>query len=138
MKRWKILNEEKIKSKKEEIIAMILENRGIKDPSDIEDFLNPNLKTITQESVGINTKEVKKTVALVREAIMKNKHIIIYGDYDVDGICGTAILWETIFSFYKNAHPYIPHRVDESDDFVDMVECLFQTEEDVFAIFCFC
>lgn len=113
MKRWKILNEEKIKSKKEEIIAIILENRGIKDPSDIENFLNPNLKTITQESVGINTKEVKKTVALVREAIMKNKHIIIYGDYDVDGICGTAILWETIFSFYKNAHPYIPHRVDE-------------------------
>ncbi|HMS22538.1 MAG TPA: single-stranded-DNA-specific exonuclease RecJ [Candidatus Levybacteria bacterium] len=112
MKRWKILNEEKIESKKE-IIAMILRNRGIKDPFDIENFLNPKLETITQESVGINSGEVKKTIALIKETIMEDKSIIIYGDYDVDGICGTAILWETIFSFYKKVHPYIPHRIDE-------------------------
>ncbi|MBP6913792.1 MAG: single-stranded-DNA-specific exonuclease RecJ [Candidatus Levybacteria bacterium] len=113
MKRWKILNEDTIGSTKEEIIKLLLENRGIKNSFSTENFLSPKLETITQEAVGIDTKEVEKTIVLIKKTIKENKGIIIYGDYDVDGICGTAILWETIFSFYKNVYPYIPHRIDE-------------------------
>ena len=39
--------------------------------------------------------------------------IIIFGDYDVDGIAGTAIFWETLFLLNPNAMPYIPHIIDE-------------------------
>src|SRR3989344_1782074 len=39
--------------------------------------------------------------------------IVIFGDYDVDGICGTAILWETLNSLHAKVMPYIPHRIEE-------------------------
>ena len=39
--------------------------------------------------------------------------ISVYGDYDVDGICSSAILWETLYSSYKNVFPHIPHRETE-------------------------
>ncbi|MDE2588104.1 MAG: single-stranded-DNA-specific exonuclease RecJ, partial [Patescibacteria group bacterium] len=39
--------------------------------------------------------------------------IIVFGDYDVDGITGTAVLWETLYKQGADVTPYIPHRVDE-------------------------
>ncbi|MBI4097506.1 MAG: single-stranded-DNA-specific exonuclease RecJ, partial [Candidatus Levybacteria bacterium] len=46
-------------------------------------------------------------------AIEKKEQIIIFGDYDADGVSGTAILWETLNSLSANVMPYIPHRVEE-------------------------
>jgi single-stranded-DNA-specific exonuclease len=46
-------------------------------------------------------------------AIEKKEKIIVFGDYDVDGITGTAILWETLHYLGAKTLPYIPHRLDE-------------------------
>lgn len=113
MKRWKILNQEAKTKNKEEVLDVLLKNRGIIETGEIDKFLNPSLEGITFQNVGIDEKEVSKTVKIIQEVISEDKAIVIYGDYDVDGICGTAIVWETLYSFYKNVHPYIPHRVDE-------------------------
>ncbi len=116
MKRWKVLKEAPFNPKEleiEQIIAVLLENRGVVTDKDKDAYLFPRLEDVTLESVGISIKEVSKTIKRIKDAISKNEKIVVYGDYDVDGICGTAILWETIYSFYKNVHPYIPHRVDE-------------------------
>ena len=45
--------------------------------------------------------------------IMKNESIFIYGDYDADGICATAILWEALHEFGLNVLPHIPDRFSE-------------------------
>ena len=47
-------------------------------------------------------------------ASKENKKIVIYGDYDVDGVCGTSILWTCLrLAGAKNVEYYIPHRVEE-------------------------
>src|SRR3989344_2185937 len=114
--KWEILHEEKKDEEaltNEKIIEILLSNRGIKTKKEKEDYLSPKLENVTLETVGIKKTSVKKTIDRIKQAAGKNEKIVIYGDYDVDGICGTAILWESIYSFYKNVIPYIPHRVDE-------------------------
>lgn len=119
MKKWKVIGESqrsKGKSQKysiEEIIKILLANRGLKTEKEIKEFLTPCLDTISPKTVGIDEKELKKTLQRIDIAIKNNEKIIIYGDYDVDGICGTAILWETLYKKYKNVSPYIPDRFEE-------------------------
>lgn len=115
MKNWKTINGTSHVSRRnmEEIIKILLENRGIKTRKQINEFLSPSLDSVTVHSAEIDSLEISKTVKRIKEAVKNNENIVIYGDYDVDGICGAAILWETIYGFYKNVVPYIPHRVDE-------------------------
>lgn len=112
MKKWKLLSKKKEFKNEEEIISELAKNREI-GKNKMKDFFHPSLSSVNLKSVGINKYQVLKTVKRINASIKKNKKIIIYGDYDVDGICGTAILWEVIYSKYKNVLPYIPHRVDE-------------------------
>lgn len=116
MKKWDIVHKLKIKNEKlkiAEVIDALLENRGLKTKEEIEAFLHPTLELVTVDSVGIDKKQLKKTLKRIEEAIEKKEQIIVFGDYDVDGISGTAILWETLHELGANALPYIPHRVDE-------------------------
>jgi len=41
-------------------------------------------------------RQLKKALSRIKKAIKAKEKIIVFGDYDVDGICGTAILWETL------------------------------------------
>lgn len=116
MKRWKILNKltsTNIAETQKQLISLLLENRGITDEKEIEQFLNPKLENITIENVGIDNNQLKTALQRIKAAIEKKEKIIIYGDYDVDGITSTAILWETIYSFNSQVMPYIPDRIDE-------------------------
>ena len=89
----------------DEIIKKILEIRGITNPNE---FFNPT-----------HPKDIKSpfdsqpAIDLIKKHIGLNNKIIVYGDYDVDGICATAILWETLYADYKNVFPHIPHRESE-------------------------
>lgn len=116
MKKWNIISDSKFKiqnSKFDELITVLLENRGINTKEDYEEFLSPRLDEVTPAAVGINGTHLKKTLKRITEAIEKKEKIIVYGDYDVDGITGTAILWETLHDLGADVMPYIPHRVDE-------------------------
>jgi single-stranded-DNA-specific exonuclease len=120
-KKWNILNNFKnphfVKASRgkqvEDVVKILLENRGIKTKKETENFLNPKLETVTIESVGIDKKQVGKSIARIKLAIKNKEQIVIFGDYDVDGITGTAILWETLNSMGAKVMPYIPHRIDE-------------------------
>src|SRR5438874_1938614 len=115
-KKWEIKNKLKIKhekSKIDEIIHLLLENRSLKTPEEIENFLHPKLEGVTIDAVGLDKKQVKKTLERIKKSIDNKERIIIFGDYDVDGITATAILWETLHGLGADVLPYIPHRVDE-------------------------
>jgi len=105
----------KVKSLKsiEEVIKTLLENRGIKTKKEIEEFLNPDLTNVTPENVGINLKELKKAVQRINTAIKDKEQIVVFGDYDADGLCASAILWETLNSSGAKVLPYIPSREKE-------------------------
>jgi single-stranded-DNA-specific exonuclease len=116
MKNWKILTNiknSKAKISSDKVIKTLLENRGIKTRKAIEEFLSPKLESVTIDSVGIDKQQLKKAVARIRLAMKNKEEIAVFGDYDVDGICGTAILWETLNSLGAKIMPYIPHRIEE-------------------------
>lgn len=113
-KKWNILSEKEFTGDTlDELISILLENRGIVTPEEKKNYLHASLKDITTDFVGIDHQELYKTLVRLKESFIKKEKIIIYGDYDVDGITGTAILWETMHKVGFNVMPYIPHRVDE-------------------------
>lgn len=100
-------------AKIEDIITILLENRGLTSKKEIEDFLNPKLESVTPKSVGIDSPQLKKAFKRILQAIEKKEQIVVYGDYDVDGIAGSAILWETLYRLGAKTLPYIPNRIEE-------------------------
>lgn len=89
-------------------ILKILFSRGIKSPGEIRDFLNPKLENLQNPN---KLYDVEKAVKIIREAIRKNINIWIYGDYDVDGITSTAILYLALKELgAENVSYYIPIR----------------------------
>jgi single-stranded-DNA-specific exonuclease len=116
MKKWEFINRLKIKDlgfKIDDLVNLLLENRGIKTAKEKEAFLRPDLKTITPKTVGIDQRQLTKAIKRITKAIEKKESIIVFGDYDVDGITGSAILWETLHKLGANVLPYIPNRIDE-------------------------
>jgi len=115
-KKWKILKNLDLKRKDDAssfLIRTLLENRGLKEKIDVEEFLNPDLGKVNFKSVGIDRREVAKTVKRIETSIKEKERVVVFGDYDVDGITASAILWETLHEVGVDVLPYIPNRVDE-------------------------
>ncbi len=117
---WRVLDKltepknPETKGRQKEIIQILLKNRGLTSLEQTYEFLNPpDPRGLNPQSMGINKAEIAKAVRRIEKAIDSGEQIIIYGDYDVDGICGTAILWETLNNLGAKVLPYIPHRVEE-------------------------
>lgn len=91
------------------VFDQLLKNRGI-DPTKLEKFTNPKLSDLDDPLTLKGVKEAKNRILL---AIKNGEKIIIYGDYDVDGISATAVLWEAIDKLGGKVLPYIPDRFSE-------------------------
>ncbi len=92
------------------LLAQVLINRGITDAGTGSVFLRPKLtQLISPELIP----GVKPAVQRIKQAIKNKEKITIYGDYDVDGITGIAILWQILTLLNANVDYYIPHRIDE-------------------------
>lgn len=92
----------------EDILKIIYKNRSLTSPETINSFLNPSLNTI-DFSVG----DIDQVVLRLKQAIDNKEKIIVYGDYDADGVTATAIMWEVLYKLGGNVKPYIPHRERE-------------------------
>ncbi|MCX7837685.1 MAG: DHH family phosphoesterase, partial [candidate division WOR-3 bacterium] len=91
-------------------IIKILWQRGYQKKEDIENFLNPKAKDLFLPSL---LPDIEKSVLRIEEAIKKKEKILIFGDYDVDGITATALLLSTLKKIGANVNFYIPHREKE-------------------------
>ncbi len=112
--RWKIknqINKTSSKDRLKQIQSVLLKNRGITKKEDIKNFLHPkNPLDISPKEVGINLTHLKNSLQRIKQAIKEEQQIIIFGDYDADGITATAILWETLNKLGAKVLPFIPHR----------------------------
>ncbi len=91
-----------------QLINLILSNRGIKDA---EVFLHPaSPLNLRPKDVGISSRQMAKAVERLAKAKAKQEKIIVFGDYDCDGVCASAVLWETLHEFGCQVLPYIPDR----------------------------
>lgn len=87
------------------IVEALFESRGIKDK---ELFFNPTTDHLHDPFLLHGMDEAVK---VIDDAIKKKKKIFIHGDFDVDGITATSILWQFLYKEMKaDALPYIPNR----------------------------
>ncbi len=95
---------------KEEILNLLLKNRHISKDNEKE-YLSPSLpQSFLPKDFGINSKNLDSAVSRIKLAIKNKENILIYGDYDVDGITATAVLWQVLFKKNANITPFIPDR----------------------------
>lgn len=98
-----------------EIIDMLLKSRNIKD---IDSFLNPTSPLdLTLKDFGFKKKEISSMMKLLVKIKQNQEMIVVYTDYDADGITGGAILWETLYLLGFHVMPYVPHRQTEGYGF---------------------
>ncbi len=93
------------------ILATLLANRNINTQDKIKAFLNPLKAPLSLPDVFC---DIKKSVDRIQKAIENNENILIYGDFDADGITATAILYLTLKEIGANVDYYIPDRETES------------------------
>ena len=92
----------------EQIITLILKSRRIKN---LDEFLSPpSPLTLTLNNFGLYKKPFDKVIKILKEIKEKDQMIVVYTDYDADGITGGAILWETLHLLGFKVMPYVPHR----------------------------
>ena len=92
------------------VVAQLLICRGVSDPEVARRFLDPKLSALRDPGELPGCLEA---TARIQEAIRAGKRIVVYGDYDVDGITGTALLRQCIKLLGGDVSYYVPHRIDE-------------------------
>ncbi len=105
--KWNILNSQQ-PSSTQELLQLILDNRNIENP---DLFFNPTEpEDITPKLVGIDQEQLRLAVARIKQAVAAKHKVVIFGDYDADGITAASIIWLTLSHMGLKAQPFIPDR----------------------------
>jgi single-stranded-DNA-specific exonuclease len=91
-------------------VAAALINRGISNPDLARAFLRPSFAHVRSPFL---MKDAHRAVDRILLALRRREKILIFGDYDADGVTATALLFEFLASLGANVHCYIPDRVTE-------------------------
>jgi single-stranded-DNA-specific exonuclease len=92
------------------LVASILAQRSATDRETAERFLAPRLSHLHDPALLPGTTRAAQRLV---QAVRDRQPIVIYGDYDVDGVTASALLWHTLTLAGADVHTYIPHRLDE-------------------------
>ncbi|HEX5139152.1 MAG TPA: single-stranded-DNA-specific exonuclease RecJ [Planctomycetota bacterium] len=90
------------------VTAQVLAGRGIVEEGEARRFLRPGPETLRDPLL---MKDMDRATAAVARTIDAGGRIAVYGDYDVDGVCGTALLLRALQALGADAKGFIPHRV---------------------------
>lgn len=104
---WNFLTSDVPKST-DELIEILLKNRKVVNQKLF--FSPPNPLDISTEELGLDIEMIKLAKDRILTAIDKKQSILVFGDYDADGVSATAILWQTLYDLGANVTPFIPHR----------------------------
>ena len=92
------------------LLAQCLLNRGFSEPSAIQNFLQPRLKNLADPFLLPNMDSAIGRLLRARE---QNESLVIFGDYDVDGVTSTALLLEVLRPLGWRVDFYLPSRMEE-------------------------
>ncbi|MGD0744047.1 MAG: single-stranded-DNA-specific exonuclease RecJ [Verrucomicrobiota bacterium] len=92
------------------LLAQCLLNRGLSEPSAVADFLQPRLKNLADP---FQLPDMAKAVERLLLAHERREPLVIFGDYDVDGVTSSALLLEVLGKLGWQVNAYLPNRMDE-------------------------
>lgn len=104
----------KVDSDEKSLIKRLLISRGIKTDEEMREFLNP--LEFTPYSPNVFT-DMEKAVERLSKAIDSQEKIVIYGDFDADGVTSTSLLYRTFTHLGANVNYFIPDREKEGHGF---------------------
>ena len=115
-KNWKIkekikVDENILQEANSKLVAQLLLQRGINTPQKIKNFLNPSKMEISSPFVFTDMEKVVERIFL---AIDNKEKIIVYGDFDADGVTSTSLLLKTLKKINADVDFYIPNREKEN------------------------
>ena len=99
-----------VQSKISPLLAQCLLNRGFSEPAAIGNFLQPRLRNLADPFL---LPDMGQAVDRLMHARQTGESLVIFGDYDVDGVTSTALLLEVLGKLGWQANYYLPHRMDE-------------------------
>jgi len=91
-------------------LARLLAKKGFADPEDAEAFLDPRLRSLGDPEALPN---MSAAIDRIDQALRRNEKIVLYGDYDVDGVSALAILTRVIRAYGGRVDCFLPCRSDE-------------------------
>jgi len=91
------------------VVLQLLYNRGLSDPREIAAFLNRDLA----QDNPFRLRDMHKAVDRLRRAIRGGEPIVVYGDFDADGVTSSVLMSLVLRRLGARVRVYIPHRVDE-------------------------
>lgn len=106
----KQVSAELVKAAGSHIVAQLLLNRGIDTPELVKSFLNIDNTKISSPDLF---EHMEKAVNRINQAIEEQEHIVIYGDFDADGVTSTSLLFKTLLHLNANVSYFIPDRSEE-------------------------
>ena len=92
------------------ILAQLLINRGITGAAEAVEFLEAKLDYLLDP---FTFSQMPKAVELVKKAGSHKEKVMIFGDYDVDGVTALAVIKSTLAKMGIDAVSYVPHRIKE-------------------------
>jgi single-stranded-DNA-specific exonuclease len=92
------------------LLSRLLVLRGISGPDEVRDFLACDYASLSDPAIF---KGMDRAVDRIRRAVAGSEKIVIYGDYDVDGITASAVLHHTLRRLRADVATYIPDRMSE-------------------------
>jgi len=92
------------------ITAQLLVNRGISDAAEAKSFMSSSFSACHDPFL---LKDMHKAVERIKKSIADKEPILVYGDYDVDGITSVTILYSALKNMGAIADTYIPNRLEE-------------------------
>lgn len=92
------------------VAAAVMVNRNLTSAADARDFMDSSLKNLRPP---FNIKDMTCAVQRIHAALQDRERILIFGDYDVDGVSATALLFEFLRAVGALVDYYVPHRVTE-------------------------
>jgi single-stranded-DNA-specific exonuclease len=92
------------------LTAQILINRGITNIQDANNFIKKDLSFLYNPFIFSDMEQITERVI---SAIKNKEKITVYGDYDADGICATALLFLSLMELGADCNYYLPNRIDE-------------------------
>ncbi len=109
------------------IIARLLINRNISTPMDADIFLNGGVSNLHDPYM---LKGMDRAVARIKRALSANEKILVYGDYDVDGLTSVALLASVLRSLSGDVSEYIPNRMEEGYG-LNLDACRFASKKNI-------
>lgn len=91
-------------------VAALLASRGYGEPRAAERFLNPRLSDVADPS---SLPGMAAAVERIAAAVRGGERIVVFGDYDADGITATALMVKVLAALGASVVPFLPHRIDD-------------------------